>query len=160
MKTPKTMITSDGFGKLKEDLQELKTTTMKEALSMLSDARDKGDLSENAEYEVAKENLNMISLKIRHLEERIKNCVIVNKGKISTDSVQLFTTVNLFNLKLGKEMILSIVTDDQIDVKNGKISQGSPIAQGLLGKSVGSVAKITEPSGIMELEIRNISVND
>lgn len=156
----KTMITSDGFGKLKTDLLELKTTNMREALSLLSDARDKGDIAENGEYEAAKTNLNMLGIKIKHLEERIRNCVIVNKGTVNTDSVQLFTTVNLFNIKANKEMVLSIVTDDQIDVSKGKISQSSPIAQGLMGKKIGSIAKISIPSGIIELEVRQITVND
>ena len=151
------MITSEGLAKLREDLNTLKTKEMKEALLALSEARDKGDISENAEYEVAKENLNMLGIKIKELEEKIKNCVVVKRGNINSNSVQLFTTVKLLNIKTNKDMTLSIVTDDEIDVANGKVSQNSPIAQGLIGKTKGDKAKINVPAGILEFEIMDIT---
>jgi transcription elongation factor GreA len=153
----KIMITSEGLAKLREDLNTLKTKEMKEALLALSEARDKGDISENAEYEVAKENLNMLGIKIKELEEKIKNCVVVKRGNINSNSVQLFTTVKLLNIKTNKDMTLSIVTDDEIDVANGKVSQNSPIAQGLIGKTKGDKAKINVPAGILEFEIMDIT---
>ena len=151
------MITPDGLRKLQEDLLGLKTKDMRDALKSLSDSRDKSDVSENGEYEAARDNLNMVSIKIRTLEEKIRDCVVVQKGEVDIDSVQLFTTVTLLNTKTSKDMILSIVTDDEIDVKSGKISQNSPIAQGLIGKTKGSKVMIDVPVGTLELEIMDIS---
>jgi transcription elongation factor GreA len=152
------MITAEGLLKLREDLTVLKTTDMREALKALADARDKGDITENGEYETAREGINMLGLKIGIIEKKISECVVVHKGDIKTDSVQLFTTIKLLNKKTNVNMVISIVTDDQIDVINGKISQNSPIAQGLIGKSKGSVAKISVPAGVLELEITEITV--
>jgi transcription elongation factor GreA len=155
----KTMITISGLRKLEEDLHNLKGREMRSALDALAEAREKGDLSENAEYEVARENLNMLNIKIISLQEKIKNCVIVHKEDVSNDSVQLFTNVKVLNTKTKKHMNFSIVTDDQIDVKQGKISQNSPIAQGLIGQSKGAKVKINVPAGVLEFKIIDITVD-
>jgi len=155
----KTMITIPGLRKLEEDMHNLKVREMRSALDALVEAREKGDLSENAEYEVARENLNMLNIKIISLQEKIKNCVIVHKEDVSNDSVQLFTNVKVLNTKTKKHMNFSIVTDDQIDVKQGKISQNSPIAQGLIGQTKGSNVKINVPAGVLEFKIVDITVD-
>lgn len=155
----KTMITIPGLRKLEEDMHNLKVREMRSALDALVEAREKGDLSENAEYEVARENLNMLNIKIISLQEKIKNCVIVHKEDVSNDSVQLFTNVKVLNTKTKKHMNFSIVTDDQIDVKQGKISQNSPIAQGLIGQTKGAKVKINVPAGVLEFKIVDITVD-
>jgi len=151
------MITNSGLRKLEEDLFHLKKVEMKEAILALTDAREKGDISENTEYEVAKENIDLINIKIKSIEDKIRNAIIVSREQIDTTSVQLFTNVRVLNTKTKKEMIFNIVTDDEVDVKNGKISHNSPIAKGLLGQSKGSKIKINVPAGIMEFKILEIS---
>ena len=125
----KSMVTSSGLKKLEEDLLRLKGKEMREALVSLTEARDKGDISENSEYEVAKENINMLNIKIQALEDKIRNSVVVYKESVSSDCVQLFTSVKVQNIKTKKQNTFLIVTDDEIDVKNGKISHNSPIAK-------------------------------
>lgn len=155
----KIMVTQAGLNKLEEDLTNLKGKEMKIALEALSEAREKGDLSENSEYEVARDNINMLNIKISSLEEKLRNCIVVYKEDVNSDSVQLFTNVKVLNVKTKKHMNFSIVTDDQIDIKQGRISQGSPIAQGLIGLSKGSKVKINVPAGVLEFKILDISVD-
>lgn len=154
----KIAVTANGLKKMEEDLINLKGKEMRIALEALSEAREKGDISENSEYEVAKENIDMLNIKIHSLEDRIKNSIVVNKTNIDAKTVQLFTNVKVINSKTKKEMNFSIVTDDEVDVKSGKISQNSPIAQGLIGQSKGKKVKINVPSGIIEFKILDITV--
>jgi len=153
----KTMVTNTGLRKLEEDLFKLKKVEMREAIAALTEAREKGDISENTEYEVARENINMINIKIKSLEERINSAVIVHKNDVDISSVQLFTNVRLLNTKTKKEMVFNIVTDDEVDVKSGKISHNSPIAKGLFGHRKGEKVKIDIPAGIIEFKIVDIS---
>lgn len=155
----KSMVTSSGLKKLEEELLRLKGKEMREALVSLTEARDKGDISENSEYEVAKENINMLNIKIQTLEDKIRNSVVVYKESVSSDCVQLFTSVKVQNIKTKKQNTFLIVTDDEIDVKNGKISHNSPIAKGLMGHTKGEKVKITVPAGLLELKIVDISVS-
>jgi transcription elongation factor GreA len=151
------MVTSSGLRKLEEDLIRLKGFEMREALAALTDARERGDISENSEYDVAKENINMLNIKIQSLEEKIRNSVIVHKESVNTDSVQLFTSVKVLNLKTKKENTFAIVTDDEVDVKSGRISINSPIAKGLHGYSKGDDVKISVPAGLLEFKIIDIN---
>lgn len=153
----KTMVTSNGLKKLEEDLTRLKGFEMREALVALTEARERGDISENSEYDVAKENINMLNIKIQSLEDKIRNAVIVYKEVVSTDSVQLFTNVKVLNVKTKKENIFAIVTDDEVDVKSGKISHNSPIAKGLHGHVKGDSVKVNVPAGVLELKIIDIN---
>ena len=155
----KTMVTSAGLRKLEDDLVQLKGKEMRKAVEALAEAREKGDLSENAEYENARDYINMLNLRIQILDDKIRNTVVVHKEDVGTDSVQLFTNVKVLNKKTKKHMNFSIVTEDQIDIKSGKISQSSPIAQGLIGQTKGSDVKITVPAGILEFKIIEISVD-
>ena len=154
----KTSVSSIGLRKLEDDLLQLKTKEMKDAIIALADARDKGDISENSEYEIARENINMLNIKIQALTERIRNSVVVYKDDVGTDSVQLFTKVTVLNTKTKKETAFSIVTDDEVEVKSGKISQNSTIAKGLIGKAKGDKVKIDIPVGTVEFKILDISI--
>lgn len=153
------MVTSMGLQKMEEDLLRLKSVEMREAVVALTDSRDKGDISENTEYEIARENINMINIKIRSLENKIRNSVIVIKENVDSDQVQLFTTVKVQNVKTKKQNTFVIVTDDEIDIKSGKISHNSPIAKGLLGHFKGDKIKISVPVGILEFKIMNITTD-
>jgi transcription elongation factor GreA len=155
--TTKSMVTGSGFRKLEDDLNRLKGKEMREALAALAEARDKGDISENSEYEIARENINMLNIKISVLEEKIRNSVIVYKEDIDCETAQLFSTIKVKNTKTKKEHIFHIVTDDEIDAKKGKISHNSPIAKGLIGKSKGDKVEISVPAGLLEFKILDIS---
>jgi len=149
------MVTKAGLAKMEEELIQLKGPEMKKVMSALAEARDKGDISESAEYEMAREHLGILTLKIQTLQERVNNSVLAHKTECD-GTVQLFTNVTLLNKKTKKELVFSIVTDDDIDVKSGKISHNSPIAKGLIGHSKGETVKITVPNGVMEFDILNV----
>jgi transcription elongation factor GreA len=152
----KISVTKAGLQKMQDDLARMKGTEMREHLQALSEAREKGDISENAEYDVARDNINMLSIKISNLEERIRNSVVVTKDKTSTDIVQLFSKVTILNKKTGKNISYSIVTEDEADSRQQKISVNSPLAQGLCGHKKGEVVSIQVPAGTLELEILEI----
>lgn len=154
----KIAVTKSGLQKMEEELFRLKGKEMREAIEALSEAREKGDISENSEYEVARDNINMLNIKIQSLDEKIRNSFVVSKDNISTDKVQLFTSVRVENVKSKKEYVFNIVTEDDVDVKVGKISQHSPIGKGLLGNSVGDVVRISVPAGEMEFKIIEITI--
>ncbi len=147
-----------GLRKMEAELSELRGATMKEVLASLADARDKGDISENAEYDIAKENYDNLLRKIGTLTEKIQNVIILDDTMVTNESVQVFTTVRVFNNKMNAEQTFSIVPETDIDIKNGKISMNSPIAKGLHGKKVNEVAEIQVPIGIIELKILEISI--
>jgi transcription elongation factor GreA len=151
-----TYYTEEGLKKLKDELHEMKMVQRPSISNQIAEARDKGDLSENAEYDVARDNINMLSIKISNLEERIRNSVVVTKDKTSTDIVQLFSKVTILNKKTGKNISYSIVTEDEADSKQQKISVNSPLAQGLCGHKKGEVVSIQVPAGTLELEILEI----
>ena len=118
---------------------------------------DKGDLSENAEYDAAKEAQGMLEMKINKLKTIIADAKIIDESKLKTDSVQILNKVELKNIKNGMKMIYTIVSESEANLKEGKISVNTPIAQGLLGKKVGDVAEIKVPQGMVNLEVVNIS---
>ena len=119
--------------------------------------RDKGDLSENAEYDAAKEAQGLLEMKINKLKQVIADAKIIDESKLKTDSVQILNKVELKNVKNGMKMTYTIVSESEANLKEGKISVNTPIAQGLLGKKVGDVAEIKVPQGIINLEVVNIS---
>lgn len=152
----KISVTKAGLQKMQDDLARMKGVEMREHLQALSEAREKGDISENAEYDVARDNINMLSIKISNLEARIRNSIVVTKEKSSADDVQLFSKVTILNKKTGKIIAYSIVTEDEADSKQQKISVNSPLAQGLVGHKKGEVVNISVPAGVLELEIIQI----
>ncbi|MBL7785085.1 MAG: transcription elongation factor GreA [Chitinophagales bacterium] len=149
--------TPEGLEKLKLELHEFKTKGRAEAAAALQEAREKGDLSENAEYDAAKEAQGMLEMKIAQLEAELSSARILDESRLDTSKVMILSKVKLKNLKLNKVIDYMIVTEKEADLKLGKISINTPIAQGLLGKSVGDVTQITVPSGTLELEILEIS---
>ncbi len=152
-----TYFTQEGLEKLKEELIQLKSQGRANIAKQIAEARDKGDLSENAEYDAAKEAQGLLELKISKLEEVLGNARIIDESKLDTSKVLALSIVKIRNVKNGAEMSYQLVSEKEADLKSGKISIKSPIAKGLLGKSVGDKTEITVPSGVIEFEIIEIS---
>jgi transcription elongation factor GreA len=150
-------MSEEGYKKLVAELKELETVQRPKISAAIAEARDKGDLSENAEYDAAKEAQGMLEMKINQLKAVISDAKIIDTSKLSTDTVQILTKVELKNVKNGMKMAYTIVSESEANLKEGKISVNTPIAQGLLGKKIGDVAEITIPQGKISLEIINIS---
>lgn len=151
-------MSEEGYKKLAEELRALETINRPEISKQIAEARDKGDLSENAEYDAAKEAQGLLEMKINRLKEIIAEAKIIDESKIQTNSVQILNRVELKNVKNGMKMTYTIVSESEANLKEGKISVSTPIAQGLLGKKVGEVAKIQVPQGEVTLEVMSISV--
>ncbi|NMA75013.1 MAG: transcription elongation factor GreA [Bacteroidales bacterium] len=151
-------MSEEGYNKLIEELKELESIKRPEISRQIAEARDKGDLSENAEYDAAKEAQGMLEMKINQLKQTIAQARIIDESKLNTDSVQMLTKVKLKNTKNGKTMTYTIVSESEANLKEGKIAVKTPIAQGLLGKKVGDVVEIQVPQGKINLEIVNISI--
>ena len=149
--------TEEGLKKLKDELHLLKTKGRADIASQIAEARDKGDLSENAEYDAAKEAQGLHELKISKLEESISNARVIDESDINTDKVYILSKVKILNVSLNKEFEYTIVSEEESDLQAGKISVQSPIGKGLLGKKVGEMAEITVPNGTIQLEITKIS---
>jgi transcription elongation factor GreA len=150
--------TEEGLQKLKDELQQLKTVERKTIIKAIADARDKGDLSENAEYDAAKSDQGLLEIKIAKLEEIVSNARIVDTSKLDITKVSILTTVKIKNLKNNMEMKYTIVAENEADLKAGKISIDSPIGKGLVGKSVGEKVEVTVPAGVIPFEIIEISI--
>ncbi len=150
--------TEEGLQKLKDELQQLKTVERKTIIKAIADARDKGDLSENAEYDAAKSDQGLLEIKIAKLEEIVSNARIVDTSKLDITKVSILTTVKIKNLKNHMEMKYTIVAENEADLKAGKISIDSPIGKGLVGKSVGDKVEVTVPAGVIPFEIIEISI--
>ena len=148
-------MSEEGYKKLMAELKELETVERPKISAAIAEARDKGDLSENAEYDAAKEAQGMLEMRINKLKATIADAKIIDESKLKTDSVQILNKVELKNVK---KMIYTIVSESEANLKEGKISVNTPIAQGLLGKKVGDVAEITVPQGKIALEVVNISI--
>jgi transcription elongation factor GreA len=146
----------EGLKRLKNELIQLITVERPSISKQIAEARDKGDLSENAEYDAAKEAQGMLEMKISKLEDVIRNARILDESKLDLTKVYIMTKVKIKNLKNGSIMCYTIVPESEADLKSGKISVNSPIAKGLLGKIVGDKAEIKVPAGIIEFEIVEI----
>ena len=151
-------MSEDGYKKLMAELKHLETVERPKIPAAIAEARDKGDLSENAEYDAAKEAQGMLEMKINNLKLTIADAKIIDESKLKTDSVQILNKVELKNVKNGMKMVYTIVSESEANLKEGKISVNTPIAQGLLGKKVGDIAEITVPQGKIALEVVNISI--
>lgn len=149
--------TPEGLQKLKDELDHLIHVERPNVVVAIQEARDKGDLSENAEYDAAKEAQGLLEAKIAELQDLIFNARILDESKIDTSKVLLYSIVKIKNLKINKEMVYTIVPEKEANFKENKISINSPIGQGLLGKQVGDVAEIVVPAGKMSFEILEIS---
>ncbi len=153
----KTFLTKEGFEKLQIEISDIKNIHIKECIDTLSESRGKGD-SENPEYDVAKEHYDKLNDKLNKLTNLLANSVIINTEDIKCDVVQILTTVCLLNKKTNKETLYTIVPPVETDVKKGKISVDSPVAQSLIGKAKGELVKVETPSGTIELEILDIKI--
>jgi len=150
--------TEEGLKKLKDELHLLKTKGRAEIANQIAEARDKGDLSENAEYDAAKEAQGLHELKISKLEESISNARVIDESEINTDKVSILSKVKVLNLSFNKEFEYTIVSEEESDLQQGKISVQSPIGKGLLGKKKGEEVSINVPSGELNFKILNISL--
>lgn len=151
-------MTEEGLAKLKKELDQLTRVERPAISEQIAEARDKGDLSENAEYDAAKEAQGMLEMKIAKLEEAVANARIIDESRIDTSTVQIMNTVKIKNLKTNKVLQYTIVSESEADIKSGKIAVTTPIAKGLLGKKVGEKAEISVPSGQMSFEVMEISM--
>ncbi len=149
--------TEAGLKKLRAELNQLKDVERPKASQAIADARDKGDLSENAEYDAAKEAQGMLEMQIAKLENILANARIINESELDTSKVLVLSSVSVKNKANGAQMNYTLVAQSEADLKTGKISVDSPIGKGLLGKEVGEVAVIEVPNGKIELEILSIS---
>ena len=151
-------LSKEGMENLKVEIQELKTKGRAEMSRQIKEAREKGDLSENAEYDAAKEAQGLMEKKIAKLEELLMNARLLDESKIDTSKVSVFTTVKLHDTKFKKDIKYTLVSEKEADIKTGKISVTSPIGKGLLGKKVGDTVNITVPAGVIEFKILEITV--
>ncbi len=151
-------MTADGYKKLMDELSEMENVQRPAISKQIAEARDKGDLSENAEYDAAKEAQGLLELKIAELKEVIASARMIDESRISTKEVQILTRVKIKNLKNNQVMTYLIVSESEANLKEGKLSVTTPIAKGLLGKKVGEKAKVQVPSGEMEFEVMEISL--
>jgi transcription elongation factor GreA len=150
--------TEEGLKKLKDELHELKTVERKSVIRQIAEARDKGDLSENAEYDAAKDAQGLLEIKIAKLEEIVANARIVDSAQLDVSKVSILTTVRIKNLKNNAEMKYTLVAENEADLKSGKISIDSPIGKGLVGKKVGDKVEVTVPAGVIPFEVMEISL--
>lgn len=150
-------MTAEGLQKLKEELQQLESVERPRVIRAIQEARDKGDLSENAEYDAAKEEQNMLESRIAVLKSRIVDARIIDESRISTKEVQILTKVKVRNVKNGMEKVYHLVTEGEANIAQGKLAVTTPIAKGLLGKKVGEIAEVKVPAGVMQFEILEIS---
>ena len=149
--------TVEGLKKLKDELNQLKDIERPRASNAIAEARDKGDLSENAEYDAAKEAQGMLEMKISKLEEIVANARIIDESQLDVSKVLVLSKVQFKNLNNNMTMDYTLVAESEADLKSGKISVNSPIGKGLLGKKVGDIAEINVPNGILKFEI--VSIN-
>ena len=149
--------TEEGLNRLKAELNDLKTKGRADIARQIAEARDKGDLSENAEYDAAKDAQGLLEMKISKLEEIVANARLLDESSIDTSQVSVLSKVKIKNRKNGLEVTYTLVSEEEADLKQGKISVGSPIGKGLLGKRVGDTTEIRVPAGLLEFEVLEIA---
>ncbi len=149
--------TEEGLKKLKDELQELKTRGRTDIARQIAEARDKGDLSENAEYDAAKDAQGHLELKIAKLENVVGNARVLDNSKLDISKVGILSTVKIKNIKNGMTVTYTLVSEEEADLKANKISLASPFGMGLLGKKKGEIAQIKAPAGVLEFEVLEIS---
>jgi len=151
-------LTAEGLENLKKELHELKYVKRREVSNKVATARDHGDLKENAEYHAAREELSLVETKVQILQDRIARARIVDEEEITTDQVSILTQVRIEDQKSKKKFNYTLVSDDEANFKEGKISIASPVGKGLLGKKVGELAEINVPAGILKYKILSIGL--
>lgn len=153
-----TYMTEEGLQRLKEELQLLETVERPRVIAAIAEAREKGDLSENAEYDAAKEEQGVLESKIATIKHQLMEARVLDVSEIKTDEVQILTKVRVRMLNTGKEKTYQLVTESDANSLEGKIAVTTPIAKGLMGKKVGEIAKVQVPAGLLEIEVLEIGV--
>lgn len=152
----KNYITKTGYQKLVDEFHQLSVVDYKNAIEMLQDSRDKGDLSENSEYEAAKEYHTNLLNKIALVKEKLRTSEVITQDHLLDDCVNMMSEVRIKNFVVNKEQVWRLVSENEVDTKNGKISFNSPIGASLLGKKIGDIVEVIVPSGVMKIEILDI----
>jgi transcription elongation factor GreA len=153
-----TYMTAEGLQKLKDELQFLESVERPRVIAAIAEAREKGDLSENAEYDAAKEEQGVLESKIALIKSKIIDARIIDENDINTDEVQILSKVRVLNLKTNQEKIYQLVTEGEANVAEGKLATTTPIAKGLLGKKVGDIAEVVVPAGKLQFKVLEISL--
>ena len=153
-----TYMTVEGLQKLKEELQYLETVERPRVIAAIAEAREKGDLSENAEYDAAKEEQGILESKIAMIKGKIVDARIIDETDINTDEVQILTKVRVLNLKTNQEKVYQLVTEGEANILEGKIATTTPIAKGLMGKKVGDTTEVVVPAGKLQFKVLEISI--
>ncbi|HIW52055.1 MAG TPA: transcription elongation factor GreA [Candidatus Alistipes excrementipullorum] len=151
-------LTAEGYKKLKDELDHMRSVERPAISAAIAEARDKGDLSENAEYDAAREAQGLLEMRIAKLEDTIANARVIDESKIDKSKVQILSRVTLVNHNNGKEVTYTIVSENEANLREGKLAIGTPIAKALLGKKVGDVVEVTVPAGVIKFEIKDISI--
>lgn len=151
-------LTKAGMAKLNAELEELRSVERPAISARIAEARDKGDLSENAEYDAAKEAQGLLEMRIARLEGTLANARVLDETRIDTSSVQILNKVTIKNLATSKQVVYTLVSESEADLKEGKLSTSTPIAKALLGRVKGEVVEVSVPSGIMKFEIIDIGI--
>lgn len=151
-------LTAEGMKKLKDELNHMISVERPAAAAAIAEARDKGDLSENAEYDAAREAQGLLEMRIAQLESTLTKARIIDETKIDTSKVQILSRVKLLNHNVKREVEYTIVSENEANLREGKLAIGTPIAKALLGKKVGEVVEVQVPAGTLKLEILNISI--
>ncbi len=152
-----TYYTEEGLQKLRDEISQLENVERPKISQQIAEARDKGDLSENAEYDAAKEAQGLMETKLAKLKEKLANARLIDESQVDTSKVYILSTVRIKNVKNGMEAKYTLVAESEANLKTGKISVDSPIAKGLLGTAVGEIAEIKVPNGVMEFEVLEIT---
>ena len=151
-------LTAEGMQKLKDELQHMRSVERPAISAAIAEARDKGDLSENAEYDAAREAQGLLEMRIAQLEQTLTNSRVIDETKIDKSKVQILSKVTLLNHNNGKEVTYTIVSENEANLREGKLAIGTPIAKALLGKKKGEVVDVTVPAGVIKFEIKDISI--
>ena len=153
-----TYMTEEGYKKLIDQIKQLESVERPRISAQIAEARDKGDLSENAEYDAAKEAQGLLEMKIAQLKDTLANARILDESMVSADSIQILSKVKVKDQKSGREMNYMLVSENEANIREGKLEVTTPIAKALMGKKVGDVAEAKVPAGILMLEILEISI--
>ncbi|MBQ4503778.1 MAG: transcription elongation factor GreA [Alistipes sp.] len=151
-------LTAEGYKKLKDELDHMRSVERPAASAAIAEARDKGDLSENAEYDAAREAQGMLEMKIAQMENTLANARIIDETKIDKSKVQILSKVTLLNHNNNRQVVYTIVAEHEANLREGKLAIGTPIAKALLGKKKGEIVEVTVPAGVLKFEILDISI--
>ena len=151
-------LTAEGYKKLKDELDHMRSVERPAASAAIAEARDKGDLSENAEYDAAREAQGMLEMKIAQMEATLANARIIDETKIDRSKVQILSKVTLLNHNNNRQVVYTIVAEHEANLREGKLAIGTPIAKALLGKKKGDIVEVTVPAGILKFEILDIYI--